>query len=73
LKRDWNTIRREIDDGKLGLEGEECVTIKLNDLDNENSTIDVFCILDDKQAPGFSLFLVMKTLRNNVNRFLKTI
>lgn len=57
----------------MQIDGVECVDIKLNDIEDENCKIDVFCISEDKQTPGFGLNLVLRTLRKNNNDFLKNL
>lgn len=66
-------MRKDIDDERLILDELECVNIQLNDLEDENTKCDIFCITDDKMMPGFGLFLVMNTLRKKTNEFLAQI
>ena len=73
LKKDWSQVRKDIDDERLILDELECVNIQLNDLEDENTKCDIFCITDDKMMPGFGLFLVMNTLRKKTNEFLAQI
>lgn len=48
LKKGWNFVKNELENDRMQLDGVECVQINLNNIEDQNCKIDVFCISEDK-------------------------
>lgn len=59
LKTDWDLIRTYISNQTLILNEQEQVDTNLFDISESGQTIEVFCITDERNSPGYGLYLVM--------------